>query len=197
MNGFFFPYKPSPYRNTSAPMVAAPSWHAPEPVSTLPTSYNSKRRTVDVIAATSNPHRSQHGLTVFQMNRKAADLDLVDCGLIPVLDSHDHGKVLGKVVDAWIDYRQLYATLRFSKDPAGLFAADMVRRGEITGVSVGVSIRRWRDEAGNPVTNDLINDPRFSTWGRAGGPSTFTAVRWALVEISLTSCPADKEAVIL
>jgi hypothetical protein len=194
--GFFFPYRPIPIRN---PPIIAPVPYRYDPPShgDAPVTYDSKRRTVDCIAATENPHRSRFGLTVFRISEKAADLDLIDSGLVPVLDHHDHTKVLGRVVGAWFEDRQLHATLRFGKDPAGLYAADMVRCGEITAVSVGVSIRRWRDEAGNPVTHDLLDDPRFTTWGRDDGPSTFTATRWTLNEISLTTVPANKEAIIL
>jgi phage head maturation protease len=195
--GYLFPYRPIKPR--FAPMVAPSRYEQPnsELTTNLPTTYDSKRRTVDCIAATKNPHRSPYGLTVFRISRKAADLDGVDLGLVPVLDSHDHSKVLGKVVDAWFEDRQLHATLKFDKSPQGLYAASMVERGEIRSVSVGVSIRRFVDEDGNRVSTDLLNNPHCSTWGRDDGPRTLYATRWALDEISITSVPADKDARIL
>jgi hypothetical protein len=163
----------------------------------VPATYDPASRTVDCIAATENPHHCQFGLSVFRIRRKAVDLDLIDCAHPPLLDAHDHDRVLGSVIDAWIDDRQLYATLRFDKTPAAIRAEVMVRDGEITSVSVGATIKRWIDEDGEDILDTSHLNPHFNTWGRDDGPQTFTATRWVLNEISLATHPADKMAVIL
>src|SRR5260370_40295860 len=117
--GYFFPYRRTPYRN-AAPMLPAPSrYDERSPVGTVPTTYNAARHEVDCIAATQNPVRRHFGMEVLTIRRDAVDLGLLDRGRLPLLDSHDKDRVLGRVIDVWVQARQLYATLRFDPTVAG------------------------------------------------------------------------------
>jgi Caudovirus prohead serine protease len=194
--GYFFPYRPITQR--LAPMIANPSWHAPPTRgSGLPTTYDADRREVDCIVATQSPTHCRFGMEVLRISESAVDLSLLDEGRLPLLDAHDSRRVLGRVTDCWIDNRKLYATLRFAKTPTGLYAAAMVERGELVGISLHASVQRWRDQDGNRTSNNTLNNPHFDTWRCDGGPQTFTATRWTLHEVSLTPCPRDHEAMVL
>ena len=188
--GFLFPYKPIPYRPT-APIggYQVPSrYDPPSRGGGTPATYDSRRHTVDCIIATGSPLRCRFGLEAMRISDRAVDLSLLDEGRLPLLDSHDSRRVLGRVVDCWIENRQLRGTLRFNKTPAGLYAEALVARGELTGVSCHATATRWTDEDGDPVSNNKLNNPHFTTWGD-GNLKGFTARRWMLNEVSLTSCP--------
>ena len=191
--GYCFPYRPTTYRY-AAPMLA-PSFRRDQQ-STVPTSYDADRHEVRAVIATESPVREVYGLSVLKIQRDAVDLDLLDHGL-PLLNSHDSRHVLGGVIDVWIENRKLYATLLFDQTPAGRYAEAMVARGELRHVSCWATVKRWVDEDGDNVPSGKLLNPHFSTWSRDGGPQTFTARRWLLGEISLTTMPADKAAVIL
>jgi hypothetical protein len=195
--GFFFPYRPIKPR--FAPMVAPSRYEQPNSPLTanLPTTYNSSRHTVDCIIATGSPLRCRFGLEVLRISDRAVDLSLLDEGRLPLLDSHDSRRVLGRVVDCWIENRQLCGTLRFDRTPFGIHAERMVARGELTGISCHSAATRWTDAAGDKISTAILLNPSFSTWSRDDGPQTFTARRWRLNEVSLTSCPKDSLAVIL
>jgi phage head maturation protease len=194
--GYCFPYRRTSY---AAPMPA-PSYRYDDQqrhIGTVPTTYDASSHTVDCIAATQSSTRCRFGLAVLKMRRDAVDLGLLDRGQLPLLDSHHHDRVLGIVTNAWLENRQLHATLRFDRTPAGYWAEAMVATGAISSVSAGLTASRWTDEDGDEVTNDKLNNPHFSTWGHGGDPQVFTAQRWALTEVSLTTMPVDMGAVIL
>jgi phage head maturation protease len=190
--GYFFPYRRAPYRtNAAAPMIAPRH----DQKSTVPRSYDASAHTCDVIAASESPVRERFGLTRLRISPGSLDLSLDDD--VPVLNSHDSRHRLGAVLDLRIADQKLYATLLFDQTPAGREAEAMVARGELTGVSCWASVRRWTDEDGDSVPSAKLLNPHFDTWGRDGGPATFTATRWRLGEVSLTTCPRDTAAVIL
>jgi hypothetical protein len=73
----------------------------------------------------------------------------------------------------------------------------MVSRGELVGVSLWATVKRWTDSDGDNVSNNKLNNPHFTTWGGDGDPKVFTAQRWVLNEVSLTPCPRDPLAMVL
>jgi hypothetical protein len=192
--GYFFPYRRIPLYRNAAPMIHRASSRQR---STVPTTYDADRHEVDCIITSGKPTRCRFGLDVFRITDSAVDLRLLDEGRLPLLDSHDSRHVLGRVIDVWIENKKLYGTLRFDETPAGRRAEAMVARGELSGISCHASVQRWTDEDGDVVSNNKLNTPHFSTWGRDGGPQTFTATRWVLNEVSLTACPRDHSAMVL
>jgi hypothetical protein len=184
--GFFFPYRRTPIRY--APMVAPSRYDE-----TTPVSYDSRRHTVDCVIATGSPLRCQFGMRVMRISDRAIDLSLLDAGCVRLLLNHDSSRVVGRCVGVWIEDRELYGTLRFDRTIEGQHAEDQVARGALTGISLGSTIQRLRDQDGNLVSVDVLNenDP-FNV-----GSKVFTATRWKLIEVSLTLCGRDPEAGIL
>src|ERR1700675_4305468 len=102
--GYFFPYRPIPIRN-AAPMID-PGYHSSrQDERRRPTSYNASLRTVDCIVATETPVRRHFGMEILKIKRGAVDLSLLDRGRLPILDSHDQDRVLGRLTDCWIENR--------------------------------------------------------------------------------------------
>jgi hypothetical protein len=157
--------------------------------------YDADEHTVDCVAATQTAVRRHFGMEVLTIRRDCVDLSLLDRGRIPLLDSHDLDRPLGQVVDCWFANRLLYATLRFSQNKIGRAAEAMVARGELFHVSVGTTVQSWRaeDEEGEI----RITNTNFKNWSGNREMRTFTALRWTLSEISLTTCAVDKECGVL
>jgi hypothetical protein len=192
--GYFFPYRKIPlYRNAAPTIHQAPSQQR----STGPTTYDADRHEVDCIISTCSPLHCRFGRQVLWVSRDAVDWSLLDEGRLPLLDEHDSRHVLGRVVDVWIENKNLCGTLRFDETPEGRRAEAMVARGELSGISCHAAAKQWIDEDGDNVSNTKLLNPHFDTWGRDGGPQTFTATRWVLNEVSLTACPRDRSAMVL
>jgi Caudovirus prohead serine protease len=104
----------------------------------------------------------------FEISDAAVDLD--EAVGIPVCDAH--GEVLGEVDDVWIEDGELRAELSFAETIAGEAALRVVKRGEITGISIGNTILEW-DEV---------------------GPDSYVATDWELREVSICEEPLDRGA---
>jgi HK97 family phage prohead protease len=157
----------------------------------VPSTYDAESHEVDAIITSGRVQRS-FGTAVFRIGWNAVDTSLLDQGRIPLLDSHNHDCVVGRVTHVWFEDQQLHGTLHFDRTPEGRHAESLVARGEITGVSAGLTVKRWtaKDKDG-----EMLN-PEFTSWGEGDG-NVFTATRWRLDEVSLTTMPGDPLAVIL
>lgn len=161
----------------------------------VPTTYDASSHTVDCIVASGSPVREVYGSVILKIRRDAVDLSLLHRGRLPLLYSHDSDHVLGRVTDAWFRNRQLHATLHFDRTTEGRAAEDRVARGELFQVSCRAKGERWTAKDADGEIR--IMNPDFPSWGGDGSNRVFTAQRWKLAEISLTTEPRDRAAVIL
>lgn len=145
-------------------------------------SYDAKARTVEGIFAAGSKVKRCGWTETLNMDPAKVDLSRVAAGQCKLLDSHNaYGidAVLGVVESARIEDGQLIGVVRFAETDAGRKAEGMVERGELTGFSIGYSIKRWLR-----ISED---DSGVEEW---------SADEWALLEVSLVSVPADPAATV-
>lgn len=154
-----------------------------------PTSYSAADHTAECVISAGAAVTRIYGTEVLEISRAAIDLSRIPC---PLLDSHNQqsiDNVLGVIEHAWIDGGKLHGRIRFAQTPRGKLAEGMVKRGELTGISAGYRVDRWK------ITNsdgDIV-DERNAGWS---DDLTFTATRWQLYEGSLVGVPADAASAI-
>ena len=155
-------------------------------------SYDAKAHTVEAVLSAGAIVRRDYGKEVLLNTTAAGNLErLTTCG-IPLIDSHNIsgiGAVLGRLVRAWFDRGRLMGLLAFDDSENGQNAEGLVSRGTVRGISIGYRVDEWEitDDEG-----DVVDPGRL----RFDGEYTFTAKRWTLCEVSLTSCPADSNAFV-
>jgi HK97 family phage prohead protease len=145
-------------------------------------SYDSKARTVEGVFAAGSPVRRWGFIETLNMDASAVDLSRVAQGQCKLLDSHNSFEIdaiLGVVEEARLEGGQLVGRIRFAETEAGRKAEGMVARGELTGFSIGYSIKRW--------TNVSQEDTGVETW---------RADEWSLLEVTLCAVPADPAATV-
>jgi phage head maturation protease len=162
----------------------------------IPLTYDERNRSVDATLSRGNPVPRFYGREVLQIDPQSVIVDRLIAGGIPLLNSHAQGDItsaLGRVTRVWFDRGALMGKLKFNETKEGRIAEGMVRRGEITSVSVGYRVEEWEitDENGDIV------DPETSQWRWDDSDLlTYTATRWELLEASLVCIPADASASI-
>lgn len=157
-----------------------------------PLSYDRQARTVDAVLSNGSPVQRFFGTEILSTKREHVDLDRLKTSGIPLLDSHQImgiSSLLGRVEDIRFEKGQIVGRLRFGDTDEARKAEGMVARGELTGVSIGYNVAEWEvtDGQGNkrdPDREILSVDDQL----------TFTATRWALMEASLVTVPADAGA---
>jgi len=155
-------------------------------------SYDAKARTVEAVLSVGAEVKREYGTEVLAISAGAVNLErLTTCG-IPLIDSHNIfgiGSVFGRVVRVWFNRGSLMGLLAFDDSDVGRQAEGLVSRGTVRGVSIGYKVDEWEvtDDEG-----DVVDPSRL----RFDGEYTFTAKRWTLLEVSLTSCPADSNAFV-
>jgi HK97 family phage prohead protease len=158
-----------------------------------PSSFNDidGEQTVQAVLSKGSPVQRIYGVESLRISKDAIDLSRMNTSGIPVLDSHkidSIGAALGRLQHAWVADGALHGVLQFNQTEAGANAAGMVKRGELTGISVGYRVLAWeiRDGKGRVV------DPDSAAWG--GADQTFVGKNWELLEVSLCSVPAESSA---
>ncbi|WP_018407921.1 prohead protease/major capsid protein fusion protein [Methylocystis rosea] len=149
---------------------------------TLASSYDESSRTVEAVFAAGSPVRRWGYVETLNMDPAAVDLSRVQAGQCKVLDSHNAfaiDAILGVVEEARIENGQLVGRVRFAETEAGRKAEGMVVRGELSGFSIGYSIKRWV----------LISEEET-------GEQTWRADDWSLLEVTLCAVPADPAATV-
>lgn len=144
-----------------------------------PDSYNEKSRTVEAVLSTGAPVKRWGIIEQLAVSPEAVDITRVPLGQVKLLDHHNRFSleaVLGTVEDARFEDGGLVGTLRFAETEGGRAAEAMVKRGELTGISVGYQVSAWTLSR---VENDV---------------EIWQADRWELLEVSLVSVPADAHA---
>lgn len=159
-----------------------------------PQSFDKGTRTVDCVISMGSPVQRFYGTEVLEISPKAVDLNRMQSGGIPLLDSHNQNGIdnhLGRFTQTWFNRGSLMGKISFNETERGQMAMGMVERGEIAGISAGYIVREWKitDTDGNVI------DPE-TTRINIDDDLTFTASRWELLEASLVSVPADAKASI-
>jgi hypothetical protein len=152
-----------------------------------PTSFNRADRSVDACISMGSPVVRFYGTETLRISPDAVDLSRMKSGIIPLLDSHQQGGIfnaLGRIQSTSFNRGALMGKLVFNKTDPGEIAMGMVERGEIKGISAGYAVSEWSitDKKGRKVKPDEIS---------FDDDLVFEATRWALLEASLVSVPAD------
>jgi hypothetical protein len=160
-------------------------------VDTSPMSVDETTRSVSAILSTGAAVQRFYGREVLAISKDAIDTERVLSGTCPLLDSHQAeaiANVLGRVGGTWIKGGALWGRLLFGLTPQADLAWGMVRRNEISGISVGYRVSEWlvTDADGWEIDQDLAYSNAASF--------TYNAVRWELLEASLVSVGADAGA---
>ena len=147
-------------------------------VSLAPRSFNEDERTFEAVVATEYPfQRWGDAREILRCDAGAVDVKLLRGA--PLIDTHDRfsiDAILGVVEDAWISDRTIVARIRISASAKGKAAADHIREGTISKVSIGYRVLK---------ASEVRN---------ADGSFDVTVERWEPQEVSLVSVPADPNA---
>jgi hypothetical protein len=157
-------------------------------------SYDAKTHSVETVISRGVPVKRFFGTETLRIHPDSVIMGRLESPGIPVLDSHQQASinnVLGRVTKIWFDKKSLLGRLQFAATPEGQKAEGMVARREIGGVSAGYRVEEWEisDKEGNILDpeNDRMN---------MNETYNFEAVRWEVLECSLTGVPADETAAI-
>ena len=154
-----------------------------ESVRLKPGSFDAQARTFEAVFTTAAPVRRWFGNEILEIAPDAIDLARLETGQVRFLDHHrsdDRRAVLGTVERAWIEGDGLVGVIRLAETPEAQEAAGQIERGELTGISVGYRVDKWQITAVDETT----------------GREDWTAIRWALLEVSLVSVQADANAFV-
>jgi phage head maturation protease len=159
-----------------------------------PRSYDPEAHTVEAVISKGSPVRRAFGTEVLKISPSAVDVSRVSSGGLPLLDSHSQTSIndhLGRITKTWFTRDALMGLITFNDSKEGHKAEGMVSRGEIAGISAGYTVSEWEIKDASGRVLDPEHD-RISF----DDDLTFTATRWALLEASLVSVPADADATI-
>jgi phage head maturation protease len=145
------------------------------------------RLEADATLATCMPLRRPWG--ILQLRIAGCDLGRAARGEVPILDSHQI-RPLGHLVSAQIEEGafRILGRLRFDASDLGLRAFEMIERAEVGGISCGFSISEW---SALDADDDEIDDDESLERYYDDPHVTFVAQRFELLEVSVTSLPAD------
>ncbi|MCZ4273998.1 prohead protease/major capsid protein fusion protein [Maritalea porphyrae] len=147
-----------------------------------PSTYDEENRTVEAVFSAGSS-RMIYGIEeVLEISKEAINLERLEKDIVPFLDHHNKRSldaVLGKVVSASINDGKLIGTIKFGEGDSAKRAEEMVRNGELSGLSIGYTVEQWTQVRTEGADHD-----------------TLTATKWTLLEVSLVSVPADAEALI-
>jgi HK97 family phage prohead protease len=126
--------------------------------------------TVPAALSSEKPVARLFGNEILIHDKSAVNMERAADGL-PLLFSHDSGKLLGRVEDIAIATdRKLRGLLRFANSAAGDEALSLVRQGVLRDVSIGYRIDKWEE---------------------TGADDEVRITRWTPLEASMVSVPAD------
>jgi phage head maturation protease len=181
-------------RKLFAPRGIAPGDVQHRFASAKPSTYNETERSVEAVLSTGADVQRAFGVERLSIKPSAVDLSRLSSNAVPLLDTHNATSIkttLGRVANAWFSGGKLIGKLIFFETPEGRRAEQMVARREVSSVSIGYTISKWKIYDGDgdeidPQTQRINWDDNL----------VFEAVRWQLVECSLVSTPADPAASI-
>ena len=138
-----------------------------------------RKRVVTISFSSEEPYDRWFGPEILSHADGAVQIErLNEIGV--VLFNHNRDKVVGKILEAWIENGRGCANIEFDDDPESEHIFKKVQSGTLKGVSVGYCVSRWEEvEAG-----------KQSADGRFQGPCSI-ATLWEPLEVSIVSVPAD------
>ncbi len=142
---------------------------------------NADERRVTVSFSSEQPVTRWYGQEILQHDEGSVDLNrLNEIGVS--LFNHNRDRVIGRIENARLaaDEKRTYADIVFDTDPDADLIFQKVQSGTLKGVSVGYRVDVWEE----------VMPGKVSSNGRFIGPAD-VAVRWAPMEISIVSVPAD------
>jgi len=142
---------------------------------------NADERRVTVSFSSEQPVSRWYGTEILQHDEDSILLDRVN-SIGVSLFNHNRDRVLGRIENARLDAndKKTYADIIFDPDPDADLIFQKVQSGTLKGVSVGYTVDVWEEVAAGKASSN----------GRFTGPA-YIAVRWAPLEISIVSVPAD------
>lgn len=145
-----------------------------------PGSYDAKNRTFQVILSTGASVKRYGFNEELNIDPTAVDLSRVALGQVKFLDSHNQssaGAVLGTLIDARFESGRLVGTVQLGDSASARTAEPDIASGHLKGVSIGYRVDQWTNVS-------------------AGEVETWRADKWALMEASIVSVPADAGAMV-
>ncbi len=134
-----------------------------------------ENRTVEVAFSSEDPYLRWYGWEVLGHEKDEVNLDWLTGGSAPLLDQHDHSKIIGITVKAWIDKdRKGRAVVRFGKGAHATEVWDDVVDGIRRNISVGYEVHNMKLIEEDEEKGDTYR------------------ITWSPFEISFVSVPADK-----
>lgn len=140
-----------------------------------------EERRVTVSFSSEQPVSRWFGAEILQHDEGSVLLDRInEIGV--ALFNHDRYRVVGRIENARLDTveKKTYADIVFDTDPESEIIFQKVQGGTLKGTSVGYKVDVWEE----------VMPGKMSSNGRFTGPA-YIATRWAPVEISIASVPAD------
>lgn len=146
-----------------------------------PSSWDEDSRTFTGVLTTDAPVRRWFGDEVLRISADAIDLERVSIGQVRLLDSHNAyqlGSKLGTIERVWIEGGKLMGVVRVDDSEAGNAVLTHIKNG--IGISIGYRVLKWK-------LTEIDEENDREVW---------TGVKWELLEASLVSVPADRNAMV-
>lgn len=136
-------------------------------------------RRFELSFSSEEPYERWFGPEILDHSEGAVDLSrLNEIGV--VLFNHDRDKVIGKVINAWVENNRGKAIIELDDDEKSEIIYKKVKSGTLKTISVGYIVEVWEEVLVNKKSSD----------GRFTGPCKI-AKKWMPYEISIVSIPAD------
>ncbi len=145
---------------------------------TRPNSFDPETRTVSAVVATATPVQRRDARGPFLEILTADTLDLSAVAELPVLDSHRTSSVrdqIGRVRSIALEDGVVVAVLELTSAEDAAPIVQRIADGTVSGVSIGYRVTGWAEKS--------------TPQGRVKTPT-----RWWIIEVTLTSNPADPAA---
>lgn len=138
-----------------------------------------EERTFILSFSSEEPYKRWWGVEILDHSPECINLERIN-SIGCMLFNHNRDKVIGKVVETWVDGSRCSAKVQFDDDEQSELIRKKVTSGTLKGVSVGYAVESWEN----------VKPGGRSADGRFTGPCDI-ARRWEPFEISIVSVPAD------
>lgn len=138
-----------------------------------------EERTFILSFSSEEPYKRWWGVEILDHSPECISLERIN-SIGCMLFNHNRDKVIGKVVETWVDGNRCSAKVQFDDDEQSELIRKKVTSGTLKGVSVGYAVESWEN----------VKPGGRSADGRFTGPCDI-ARRWEPFEISIVSVPAD------
>jgi HK97 family phage prohead protease len=143
-------------------------------------SFDPKSRTFRVILSTGQDVKRFGFVEQLSLDPANVDLSRVPLGQVKFLDSHNQGAIgaiIGTLTSARFEGGALVGDVQLAESEAARALEPDIAAGHVRGVSIGYKVDTW-------------------TLVQSGDVETWRADKWALLEVSAVSVPADAGAMI-